>query len=57
MEDLNLSAAMKFMVDELMQEFRITRTEARKVLANALYRNIVIDEIKNEAAYILEKEG
>lgn len=56
MEDLNLSAAMKFMIEELMDEFKISRTKARTLLANTLYRNIVIAEVKNEAAYILEKE-
>ena len=57
MEDIKLSEATNFIIEELMQEFAISRGEARKLLANALYRNVVINEIKNEADYILEKEA
>lgn len=57
MEDIKLSEATNFMIEELMTEFNISRGVARKLLANVLYRNIVISEIKNEAEYILEKEG
>ena len=57
MEDIKLSEATNFMIEELMKEFSISRGVARKLLANVLYRNIVISEIKNEADYILDKEA
>lgn len=56
MEDIKLNDAINMMVEELMDEFGMVRPKARKLLANVLYHNIVIAEIKNEAAWILEKE-
>ena len=56
MEDYKLNDATNMMVEELMEDFGLTRPKARKLLANVLYHNIVIAEIKNEAAWILETE-
>ena len=56
MEEIKLSEATDFMIEELMIEFNISKAKARKLLANALFRNLVINEIKNEADYILQQE-
>ena len=56
MEEIKLSEATDFMIEELMIEFNISKAKARKLLANALFRNVVINEIKNEADYILQQE-
>lgn len=56
MEDLKLSEATNFVIEDLMMEFKISRPKARTLLANVLYRNIVLNEIKDEANYILIAE-
>ena len=56
MEEIKLSEATDFMIEELITEFNISKAKARKLLANALFRNVVINEIKNEADYILQQE-
>ena len=56
-EDLSLSAATKFVIDEIKKEFKLDTQTAKQVLADALCRNIVLEEIANEVAYILEKEA
>ena len=55
MEDLKLSEATEYLIEDLMNECAISRAKARKLLANVLFRNIVIAEIKNEADYVLKE--
>jgi len=56
MDEISLKDATDYLIDELMQEFKISKAKARKLLANALLYNVVINEIKDQADYILHQE-
>ena len=56
MDEISLKDATDYLIDELIQEFKISKAKARKLLANALLYNVVINEIKDQADYIPHQE-
>ena len=56
MEDIKLSVATDYIIYKLMEQHDLTRAQARKLLANVLLRNIVLEEIYKMGDFITGAE-
>lgn len=56
LENITLKEAEQICIDEIASGFDVSRTKARKLFANAIVHNIVMDEIMGQVAWLLNRE-
>lgn len=56
LEDLTLTEAAQICIDEIANGFDVPKKQARKLFANAIIYNCVIQEIMGQVAWLLNKE-
>lgn len=54
LDNVTWSEVSNYLIGEIAEDFEVSKSEAKKLLLNALSYNLVINEIKNQVAYILE---
>lgn len=54
LDNITWSEISDYLTGEIVEEFGGSKSQAKKLLLNALSYNLVIGEIKNQIAYILE---
>lgn len=55
-EKITLSEATNFIIDLIMRRHQLTRAAARKLLAESLCRNIVVEEVLSMTDFIVDCE-
>ncbi len=56
LEKFTQAQIMGYLTDKIAEDFEVTKTQAKKLLLNALLYNVVIEEIENQINYLLEEE-
>lgn len=54
---MTANEALSYVVDEVAEDHDISKKLARELVLNALVYNCVIEEIKGQVSFLLEKEA
>ena len=54
--DMTLTEAAQICIDQIAEGFDVPKKQARKLFANAIVYNCVVDEIMGQVAFLLNRE-
>ena len=54
--DMTLTEAAQICIDQIAEGFDVPKKQARKLFANAIVYNCVVDEIMGQVAFLLNRD-
>lgn len=56
LENFKMSDVLNYLSDKVAGDFEVSKAQAKKLIINAICYNVVVEEIENQIAYLLDEE-